>query len=80
MKNGSQEGQAPKWFKPKETAKQAEEKDFAFVSKEVAYSAISASDWLACYVFNLIFKGRDCQNMIYWSHCLYAALDYVIDA
>ena len=47
MKGGSQEGQAPKWFKPKETAKQAKEKDFAFVSKEVAYSAISASDWLA---------------------------------
>ena len=46
-KGGGQEGQAPKWFKPKETAKQAEEKDFAFMSKEVAYSAISASDWLA---------------------------------
>ena len=45
-KGGGQEGQAPKWFKPKETAKQAEEKDFAFMSKEVAYSAISASDWL----------------------------------
>ena len=44
-KGGGQEGQAPKWFKPKETAKQAEEKDFAFMSKEVAYSAISASDW-----------------------------------
>ena len=28
-------------------AKQAKEKDFAFISKEVAYSAISASDWLA---------------------------------
>ena len=38
-KGGGQEGQAPKWFKPKETAKQAEEKDFAFMSKEVAYSA-----------------------------------------
>ena len=47
MKGGGQEGQAPKWFKPNETAKQAEEKDFAFMSKEVAYSAISASDWLA---------------------------------
>ena len=46
-KGGGQEGQAPKWFKPKETAKQAEEKNFAFMSKEVAYSAISASDWLA---------------------------------
>ena len=40
-------GPGTKWFKPKETAKQAEEKDFAFMSKEVAYSAISASDWLA---------------------------------
>ena len=47
VKGGGQEGQAPKWFKPKETAKQAEEKDFAFMSKKVAYSAISASDWLA---------------------------------
>ena len=47
MKGGGQEGQAPKWFKPKEAAKQAEEKEFAFMSKEVAYSAISASDWLA---------------------------------
>ena len=39
--DNSQEGQAQKWFKPgnKETAKQAEEKDFAFVSKEVAYTA-----------------------------------------
>ena len=46
-KGGGQEGQAPKWFKPKETAKQTEEKEFAFVSKEVAYSTISASDWLA---------------------------------
>ena len=46
-KGGSQEGQAPKWFKPKQAAKQAEEKEFAFMSKEVAYSAISASDWLA---------------------------------
>ena len=35
-KGGGQEGQAPKWFKPKETAKQAEEKDFAFMAKEVA--------------------------------------------
>ena len=47
MKGGGQEGQAPKSFKPKETAKQAEEKEFAFMSKKVAYSAISASDWLA---------------------------------
>ena len=47
VKGGGQEGQAPKWFKSKETAKQAEEKDFAFMSKEVAYSTISVSDWLA---------------------------------
>ena len=47
VKGGDQEGLAPKWFKTKETAKQAEEKEFAFMSKEVAYSAISASDWLA---------------------------------
>ena len=49
VKDGGQEGQAPKWFKPwnKDTVKQAEEKDYAFVSKEVAYSAISAFDWLA---------------------------------
>ena len=40
-------GPGRKWFKSKETAKQAEEKEFAFMSKEVAYSAISASDWLA---------------------------------
>jgi hypothetical protein len=51
-KGGGKEGQAPKWFKwfkqpSKDTAKQSEEKDFAFVSKEVAYAAISASDWLA---------------------------------
>ena len=49
-KGGSKEGQALKWFKQpvnKETAKQADEKDFAFVSKKVAYTATSASDWLA---------------------------------
>ena len=32
-----------------------------------------------CYKFILIFKGRDCQNNINWSCCLYAALNYVID-
>ena len=36
VKGGGQECQAPKWFKPKETAKQTEEKDFGFMSKEVA--------------------------------------------
>ena len=48
-KGVSQEGQVPKWFKPgnKDIAKQAQEKEFTFVSKEVPYSAISASDWLA---------------------------------
>ena len=47
MKDGGQEGQAPKWFKPgnKDKVKQGEEKDYAFVSKEVAYSAISAFDF-----------------------------------
>jgi gag-polypeptide of LTR copia-type/Pol polyprotein, beta-barrel domain/Domain of unknown function (DUF4219) len=48
-KGGSKEGQAPKWFKQpsKDTANQSEEKEFAFVSKEVAYTALSTSDWLA---------------------------------
>jgi gag-polypeptide of LTR copia-type/Domain of unknown function (DUF4219) len=45
-KGGGKEGQAPKWFKhpSKDTANQSEEKEFAFVSKEVAYTTISASD------------------------------------
>jgi Zinc knuckle len=48
-KGGGKEGQAPKWFKQpsKDTANQSEEKEFAFVSKEVAYTTISAPDWLA---------------------------------
>ena len=33
-----------------------------------------------CYKFILIFNGEDCQNMFIPSRCLYAALDYVIDA
>lgn len=39
---------AIQWFKPgnKDTVKQAEKKDFAFVSQEVAY-ATSPSNWLA---------------------------------
>ena len=28
-----------------------------------------------CYKFILIFKSKDCQNIFYWSWCLYAALD-----
>ena len=32
-----------------------------------------------CYQFILISKGRDCLNIFYWSWCLYAALNYVID-
>ena len=32
------------------------------------------------YKFILIFNSNDCQNNVYWGCCLYAALDYVIDA
>ena len=61
---GGQEGQAPKWFKSKETAKQAEEKDFAFMSKEVAYSDISASDWLAdsAAMMHIVRSRNDFMN------------------
>src|SRR6266481_8844133 len=48
---GDKEGQAPKWWKPQEKAKQMKEKsidnDFAFTSTETCAVAISASDWLA---------------------------------
>ena len=49
MKGGGKEGQAPKWFKPKdrESAKKTEESDFAFISAESALISISAADWLA---------------------------------
>jgi Pol polyprotein, beta-barrel domain/GAG-pre-integrase domain/gag-polypeptide of LTR copia-type len=47
-KGGGKEGQAPSWFKePKDTAKQSNENDFAFMATEVALASISASDWLA---------------------------------
>ena len=47
-RGGGGEGQAPKWFKPRDmdTAKQAEQPDFAFISDTVLTS-ISMSDWLA---------------------------------
>src|SRR6266481_3644980 len=48
---GDKEGQAPKWWKPQEKAKQTKEKsidnDFAFTSTETRAAAISMSDWLA---------------------------------
>src|SRR6266481_3257334 len=48
---GDKEGQAPKWWKPQEKAKQMKEKsinnDFAFTSTETCAVAISTSDWLA---------------------------------
>ena len=49
MKGGGKEGQALKWFKPKdrESAKKTEESDFAFVSAESALISISATNWLA---------------------------------
>src|SRR6266481_1991759 len=48
---GDKEGQAPKWWKPQEKAKQTKEKsinnDFTFTSTETCAVAISTSDWLA---------------------------------
>src|SRR6266481_6414488 len=48
---GDKEGQAPKWWKPQEKAKQTKEKsidnDFTFMSTETCAAAISANDWLA---------------------------------
>ena len=32
-----------------------------------------------CCKFILIFNDSDCQKMIYWSCCLYAALNYIIN-
>ena len=49
-KGGGKEGQMPKWFKaPKEkdSAKQTDERDFAFMANNMALASISASDWLA---------------------------------
>lgn len=49
-KGGGKEGQAPKWFKEpkdKESAKQSEDAEFAFMANDIAFAAISASDWLA---------------------------------
>ena len=48
---GDKEGQAPKWWKSQDKAKQTQEKstnnDFAFTSTDTCTAAISASDWLA---------------------------------
>jgi gag-polypeptide of LTR copia-type/Pol polyprotein, beta-barrel domain/Integrase core domain/Domain of unknown function (DUF4219)/GAG-pre-integrase domain/Zinc knuckle len=45
---GGKEGQAPSWYKTKnETAKQADENDFAFMVNDIALISTSASDWLA---------------------------------
>src|SRR6266481_7707710 len=48
---GDKEGQAPKWWKPQEKAKQTKERsidnNFAFTSTETCAAAISTSNWLA---------------------------------
>src|SRR5882724_13091034 len=48
---GDKEGQAPKWFKSQDKAKQTQEtniyNDFAFTGADTCAAAISASDWLA---------------------------------
>jgi len=48
---GDKEGQAPKWFKSQDKAKQTQEtnnyNDFAFTGTDTCAAAISASDWLA---------------------------------
>ena len=48
---GDKEGQAPKWWKSQDKAKQTQEKstnnDFTFTSTDTCAAAISASDWLA---------------------------------
>ena len=51
-KGGRKEGQVPKWWKPKtestdkDSAKQIEDADFAFLADDRALSSMSASDWL----------------------------------
>ena len=48
-KGGGKEGQVLKWFKEpkdKELAKQSEDAEFAFMANDIAFAAISASDWL----------------------------------
>ena len=48
---GDKEGQAPRWWKSQDKAKQTQEKstnnDFAFMSTDTCAAAISISDWLA---------------------------------
>ena len=48
-RGSGKEGQAPAWFKQpkeKESAKQSEEHDFAFVANDIMLAATSALDWL----------------------------------
>ena len=48
---GDKEGQAPKWWKSQDKAKQTQEKstnnDFTFTSTDTCAAAISTSNWLA---------------------------------
>ena len=55
------EGQALAWYEPNnETAKQADENDFAFMFNEIALISVSASDWLAdSAVSTHIARNRD---------------------
>jgi hypothetical protein len=49
-RGGSKEGQAPTWYKPKETdtAKQSDETEFAFMANcDKALVSLSNMDWLA---------------------------------
>ena len=39
-----------------------------------------APDCASCYKFILIFLCVTAKIMFYWGHCLYVALDYIIDA
>ena len=52
----------------------------SWASEQTICDAHTAGEAWACYKFILIFNMCDCQNMFIPSRCLYAALDYVIDA
>ena len=47
-KDGGKEGQAPVWYKePKDSTKQADGTDFAFMTNDITLATIMSSDWIA---------------------------------
>ena len=68
VKGGGKEGQTPTWYKDrtgKDTAKQSDETDFAFMANEVALASISSSDWLADSAATMHIARNKCDFTTY---------------